>query len=119
MALWLIFLLLPVAAGVLIWHSERRQPIQDGKDGWIYFIAGEDGPVKVGMSAYEPTRQRLPELSTMSPVPLRVVFKAQVPDRFEVERALHAELAPYREHGEWFDRDAALAYADHLREVTA
>lgn len=118
MTIGLIILALAVAAGVAIFISEKDKvpsPFRVDPSGWIYFICGEEGPVKVGMTAFEPTRQRLPELSTMSPVPLRVYFKAYVPDRRLVERALHAELAPYREHGEWFDRDAALYFADHLK----
>jgi hypothetical protein len=109
---------------VFVWicfRSARRLATKDSamesSAGWIYFIAGEGGPVKIGMSSHEPTSQRLPELRTMSPIPLKVVFKAPVDDRYKAERALHAELAPYRERGEWFDRDAALAYADHLRTV--
>lgn len=109
-----------IVLGVVIAVQEHRGTpgtaggVED-RSGWIYFACGEDTLVKVGMTSREPTVGRLPELSTMSPVPLRIVYKAFVDDRRKVERALHAELGPYRQHGEWFDRDAALAYADHLR----
>lgn len=111
-------LALAVLIGLIIGHhevQEHKQAERNARFGWIYFLGGEEGPIKVGMSQYEPTEQRLPELRTMSPVPLQIFYKAPVDDRFRVERALHSELAPYRQHGEWFDRDVALAWADHLK----
>lgn len=119
----MVFALVVVSCAILLGlvlgtrEALERAAVPD-PSGWVYFVCGEDGPVKVGMSSYEPTRQRLPELSTMSPVPLTVYYSARVDDRHVAERALHNELAPYKEHGEWYDRDAALSFADHLKERT-
>lgn len=87
-----------------------------GRGGWLYFIAnGPDTPVKVGLSKYDPVKQRLGELQTMSPTPLRVIFKMPVRDRYAAERKVHEHLAPFRKHGEWFDRDVTLAFIEHLK----
>lgn len=117
MVVSLLIVILAVAAGVAIALHERRRPVNPADDlsGWLYFIAGEEGPVMVGTATDEISGSILLRLS---PVPLRVVFSAKIADCPSVQKALEAELAPYRERGVWFDRDAALAYADHLREVT-
>lgn len=87
-----------------------------GRAGWLYFIGnGPDTPIKVGLSKYDPTRDRLASLQTMSPTPLRVLFKLQVPDRYKAEAMVHDHLAAHRRHGEWFDRDVTLAFIEHLK----
>jgi hypothetical protein len=108
--------------GLVIAYAERPRPVgvaeaAPDRSGWIYFVGEPEGesPIKVGMSSKEPSLSRFTELTTMSPVPLKIFFKAPVSDRYATEAALHRELGPYRSHGEWFDRDAALAWADHLR----
>jgi hypothetical protein len=52
----------------------------------------------------------------MSPIPLKLLFKMYVHDRWEAEQRAHDALSEYRTHGEWFERDAALSYMDHLKE---
>ena len=113
-------------AGVALYHITlalkdlNREEIPD-RSGWIYFIGmktppeNDDGPIKVGMSARNPGKERLPELRTMSPYPLRIIYKFYTEDRFEYERKIHKILEPQRQHGEWFDRDATLALIDELR----
>ena len=94
--------------------SPKRKTV--GRGGWLYFISnGPETPVKVGLSKYDPTKQRLGELQTMSPTPLRVIYKLPVRDRFAAETMVHAHLAPYRKNGAWFDRDATLAFIEHMK----
>lgn len=98
-------------------YWKKRQSGDDGS-GWIYFMtapARTDAPIKVGMTRRDPTEDRMPEIRTMSPFPLRVIYKVFVDDRYEAERAVHAELAQYRQQGEWFDREATLALISHLK----
>jgi hypothetical protein len=114
--LWFIFLILVALAGLVWTHYQHQQPLgEQDRSGWLYFIAAAAGPVKVGMSSHEPTAQRLPELQTMSPIPLKLLFKMYVHDRWEAEQRAHDALSEYRTHGEWFERDAALSYMDHLK----
>lgn len=85
------------------------------QSGWVYFATGAEGPVKIGCTERQPCHDRLPELRTMSPIPLRIIYKVAVPDRYAAEAKMHDDLAAYRQHGEWFDRDATLYYIDHLK----
>lgn len=115
-----VFLLLgAVVLAVVLTVKNEPRPLKltarEDRSGWVYFVAGDNTPVKIGMCHAEPTQQRLPELKTMSPTPLRIMAKFRVDDRFEAERRIHTELADSRLHGEWFDRDVALYYASHLR----
>lgn len=96
-------------------QHEQLQEHEDDKSGWVYFVGGKETPIKIGMSQYEPSQQRLPELKTMSPEPLTILFKFFTNDRFNAEKVLHDQLAEHRLHGEWFDRDVCLYYIDHLR----
>lgn len=96
-------------------EPKRLEAVPEDRSGWVYFVGGDEGPIKIGMSQYEPTSQRLHELKTMSPIPLKVYYKQWVSDRFTFETRIHHELAESRLHGEWFDRDVALYYASVLR----
>jgi len=87
-----------------------------GRSGWLYFISNGPGtPVKVGLSKHDPSGDRLSALQTMSPTPLRVLFKLQVADRYKAEAMVHEHLDAHRLHGEWFDRDVTLAFIEHLK----
>lgn len=83
--------------------------------GWLYFIGGKGTPIKIGLSKHDPAGERIADLKTMSPFPLRVIYKLEVQDRYAAERMAHEHLAPFRQHGEWFDRDATLAFISHLK----
>lgn len=97
-------------------RSNGVQPRSKGKDaGWVYFIGGSQGPIKVGFTRKEPTAERLPELQTLSPYPLRVMHSFRAVNARMAEAEIHDQLARYREHGEWFDREAALSYISHLK----
>lgn len=95
------------------WH----ETLVEGQDrsGWIYFVGADDTPIKVGMTSHEPTKQRLPELQTMSPKPLSIIWAFWTEDRFVAEEVWHKALDPWRLHGEWFDRDATLATIARVR----
>jgi hypothetical protein len=123
MTLAIAVILLAVAVGVCLavrdtmgYHS--RVDVYEDRRGWLYFVTPqgiEDAPIKIGMCHRDPTEERLPELRTMSPYPLRILYKLPVSDRYEYEAKVHHILAEHRRHGEWFDRDATLAFIDHLK----
>jgi hypothetical protein len=94
----------------------RRDHRSQTRAGWVYFIGnGPDTPIKVGMTRTDPSKSRLTELRTMSPVPLRIYYTFFAKDRFAAEAKVHEHLADYRVRGEWFDRDATLALIDHMK----
>lgn len=66
---------------------------------FIYFVqAGDDGPVKIGITT--DIRRRLTALRTGSPAPLRLL--GHLPANSSFEKGLHRRLAAARLHGEWF-----------------
>lgn len=60
------------------------------------------GPIKIG-STRKPVQERLRQLQTGSPLPLRVIAEL---DGLHHERELHHQFADWRLEGEWFDEDA-------------
>ncbi|MDF0490028.1 GIY-YIG nuclease family protein [Sphingomonas sp. H39-1-10] len=76
--------------------------------GHIYFIGGDEGPIKIGYSGK--LFQRLRALKNSSPVPVRLL--AATPGSRAAERRYHERFAEYRLHGEWFDR-----VPDILKEI--
>jgi hypothetical protein len=66
----------------------------------VYFIGGEDGPIKIGL-AKDPER-RLRALQTSHPTRLEVLATAK--GGFFLERKYHARFAADRLEGEWFTR---------------
>ena len=62
------------------------------------------GYIKVGR-ALNPF-QRMTELQTGCPKPLRLLACVYVKDAAGYERRIHELLERYRSHGEWFDVDA-------------
>lgn len=74
----------------------------------VYFIGGEDGPVKIGR-AFVP-EQRLKEIQCGYPYPLKVL--ATVCGGAGLERAYHERFAAHRLNGEWFER-----HPDILAEI--
>lgn len=83
--------------------------IQDLRDGrcYVYFIGGDDTPIKIGKSTapYE----RLATLQNAHWLPLRLI--AKVEGGLVEEAALHARFASTRLMGEWFQR------SDDLEEL--
>lgn len=124
MAATLAALVGAVIAAVRAIIQHERADIWEEADpsGWVYFVQAvgqPDSPVKVGMTYRDPTEDRLPELRTMSPYPLRIIYKFHTEDRHQYEAKLHRILKPHRRHGEWYDRDATLALIDHLKGASA
>lgn len=67
----------------------------------VYFIT-DGNAIKIGYTQYFDAKQRIAQLQTANPRPLRVLGVR--PDGTpENERMLHRELRKYRLRGEWFD----------------
>lgn len=88
--------------------------------GWVYFISPIGGavqeppaPIKIGMTWRDPYNERLPELETGSAQQLEVLHAEQSHSPAELEKVFHRALEAFRVRGEWFDRDATLAFIDH------
>jgi hypothetical protein len=77
----------------------------------IYFIEGiGTGQTKIGKSIH-PGR-RVAQLQTGNPTALRLLATVQAE-----ERDLHRFFAPFRLHGEWFEKNVALdAMIEHCRQ---
>jgi hypothetical protein len=67
---------------------------------FVYFIAAEDGPVKIGV-ATKP-KNRLKELQTSHHQ--RLAILATCDGDVELEKAYHKRFAAHRLSGEWFER---------------
>lgn len=123
---WVVVPFLAVGAGLYMYRSQssyRAMVVSREEGGWVYFlgaIGGENedppSPIKVGMTHRNPRVDRLPEIETMSPKPLELIymFYDEWPKRRE--HLIHNELAPFRRHGEWFDRDAVMAWVENHKE---
>ena len=112
MMLLVLLVLGAVALGVWLGMREHRAAEQgesDADSGWLYVagIADEHEPVMVGV---------IDDLARLAWPPMRSM---RIAGMDEVGQALKDELAPYRVRGQWYDRDAALAFFDHLSERTA
>ncbi len=71
---------------------------------YVYFVAGETGPIKIGV-AVNP-QKRLSGLQTSHPIPLAIL--ALTPGGVDLEREYHERFAEHRLRGEWFDRAPAI-----------
>lgn len=81
--------------------KEPRAPRAVPEDACIvYFIAGDSGPVKIGVAA-DPA-VRLKTLQTANPVRLSILATAK--GGSQKEAAYHRRFAAHRLHGEWFER---------------
>ena len=65
----------------------------------VYFIGGEDGPIKIGSS--NSPLERIATFQTGSPVILRI--HALTHGGVDAEREYHKRFAAHRLHGEWFE----------------
>lgn len=90
--------------------------------GWVYFLSPVNGaeaeppaPIKIGLTHRDPTRERLPEIETMSPTRLELIAVIPTYTPELLEKAIHQELKAFKHHGEWYDRDAVEAYLSNLR----
>lgn len=74
------------------------------KEQFVYFIASESGPIKIGIAA-NPVR-RCKELQTSHHEKLDVLVTCAGGQRLEAE--YHRRFAEHRLHGEWFERVPAI-----------
>jgi hypothetical protein len=81
--------------------------------GHVYFVGGDDGPIKIGYTAT--LHRRLRALKNSSPIAVRLL--AAVPGDATLERAYHQRFAADRQHGEWFARTPDLIAA--IKEISA
>ncbi len=79
----------------------------------VYFIGGDVGLIKIGMSICP--LERLASFQLGSPIDLRIL--ALTPGGFDVEDSYHERFAEFRVRGEWFkDAPAILAEIARLSE---
>lgn len=109
--LLIIGLVIGAASGIAKHNAARGGA---GRGGWVYFTSAKEGPVKIGTSKDEPRMSQ--GVQEMSPFPLRILWKLHVKDRKSTEGFLHDHLAEWRLHGDWYDRDAALAFLSSLKD---
>lgn len=82
-------------------------PQPEKRQGFVYFMGAKDGgtPIKIGWAG--DVAERLKEVQTGSWEPL--IVHGFVPGTTENEAWVHRRLAQHRVHGEWFQRQPALA----------
>jgi hypothetical protein len=82
----------------------------------IYFAEAIGvGNIKIGHTDKDDALERLAELQTGSPVPLRLL--GTMPGDMLVEKDLHRRFASSRVHGEWFTPSADLLALVPSRET--
>lgn len=67
---------------------------------YVYFIGGDEGPIKIGRSNF--VERRLVALQTGAWTKLRVL--AKIDERMLSERTMHNKFKAHRLQGEWFVR---------------
>jgi len=95
-------------AGAELYARVEKAEARRGRQRHIYFIGGEDGPIKIGI-AVNPSA-RLKELQTGHPARLSVLATVLGPDSLEGD--YHVRFAEHRLEGEWFAR-----HPDILAEI--
>lgn len=88
----------------LEWREVPRREVAAPSKGSVYFIADEDGFIKIGHARN--VGSRLQSLQTASRQALRVV--GSTPGSISDEKALHAKFASAHVRGEWFRPTAEL-----------
>ncbi len=84
--------------------------------GVVYFLQSETGLIKIGCSTNLDARIR--HIRAMSPAQLELL--GSMPGGHREERAAHAKLQSWRDHGEWFRSDAeSLAIIKSLIKAAA
>ncbi|KAA1057171.1 GIY-YIG nuclease family protein [Azospirillum argentinense] len=88
-----------------------------GKKTSVYVIAGDTGPVKIGVSINP--KNRLSSVQNGHPHKLALRHVVPVAEAYRIEGAVHAALADKRLNGEWFDvtADEARSAIDHAIET--
>lgn len=85
--------------------------------GYLYFIGGTTGPVKVGITRGSPW-DRCADLQTGNPTSLTVLAAHLVDDPEDAEGRAHNLLADHHIGGEWYSRGPALEFERQLANPT-
>lgn len=93
-----------LTADDLQWHEAPRPTVAPQSKGNVYFIADEDGFIKIGHA--RSVSSRVQSLQIASRQALRVI--GSTPGSISDEKALHAKFASAHVRGEWFRPTAAL-----------
>ena len=76
-------------------------PSRPPRSGYVYLIEALGlGLIKIGHGRNAAARLR--QLSTGTPVPLRVLHTIATSNSYALEQILHARYARYKQHNEWF-----------------
>lgn len=86
------------AASVAVADAAKGRALAKDRGPWVYFIADDNGFIKIGWSG--DVAQRLADLQSAHARPLKVVL--QIPGDAATERKMHKLFAEYRMSGEWF-----------------
>ena len=84
--------------------SQKKVRLKARAQGFVYFIGGRSGPIKIGYSI--DARKRLSKISVGSSQHLSLL--AKVPGTMDDERRMHHRFAHIRVKGEWFRREPEL-----------
>lgn len=86
------------------------------KTSWVYFLASDNGLIKIGCSS-DP-KSRLSNLMSSSPIPLS--FLGMMQGSRNLEAKIHHRFSYCRRHGEWFEAtEDLLSYIKEHCERTA
>lgn len=101
---------LPLLGLLILWGMVQAatREARKGHGGWLYFIGGRSGPIKVGITRGLP-EDRCSDLQTGNPVRLQVLYALRVNDPEEAEGRAHNALEEHHVGGEWYGRQAALS----------
>jgi hypothetical protein len=83
-----------------LFGKRRLEPAKEPSPGFVYFIGGDVGAVKIGFAVNPDLRIR--DLQCGSPIPLRIL--ARVAGMPQDERDYHKRFKAHRLHREWFER---------------
>lgn len=123
--LGLFFLAIAFGIWVYLDYGRTKPRIPAERSGWVYFLSPVNGdeadppsPIKIGLTHRDPVVDRLPEIETMSPERLALIYSYRTDTPQLDEARIHQELGFCRLHGEWFQRYPVLMYIDELKKGT-
>lgn len=93
-------------------------PVQPERNKSVLYVVKANRYYKVGISL--DFASRMETIQTYNPLRVRLVAFEYIPTRrrIQIEKAVHARLAEYRIHGEWFDASPVMI-KQVIREVIA
>jgi hypothetical protein len=81
------------------WRQFRlRKPGRRARTGWVYFVLGVPGAIKIGFATT--VHKRVAALQNACPVPLKILARTR--GDMALEREYHRRFAEHALHGEWF-----------------